>query len=169
MIERTGQRRHGLSLLETLLAATILATVAAAAALPFSAGLQQVQQAARLEQAAWLGAALMDEILAHPFDDPDQPGSYTLGPDTGEIGRASFDNIDDYHGYSEALTGARTSTGSPLSVTDAAGLYRTVTIQYRDLPGQAITPTKLFVEVVINVWDGTANVVSLRRYVTRAY
>ncbi len=169
MIARKRQSRTALSLVETLLAATILATVAAAAALPFSAGLRQVQQAARIEQAAWLGAALMDEILAHPFDDPDQPGVYNLGPDAGESDRASFDNIDDYHGYSEALTGARSASGSPLTATGAAGLYRTVTIQHLDLPGQAVTPTKLFIEIVVSVWDGTTNLVSFRRYVTRAY
>ncbi len=43
---------------------------------------------------------MLDEVLSKPYRDPEDVG--TFGPDGGESGRTQYDNIDDYHGFSES-------------------------------------------------------------------
>ncbi len=160
-------RRTGLTLLETMLAASILAFAATAAAIPFAAGLQQTQEALRLEQASVLAESLMDEIVAHPFDDPNAAGVYTLGPEAGETSRTLFDNIDDYHGYSESSGGAKDFAGN--TITAANGLWRSVTVQYTTVSGQATGLSTVFALVTVTVTDGSRSAVVLKRLVTREY
>jgi MSHA pilin protein MshD len=166
---RDWRRAAGLTLLETMLAAAILAIAATAAAIPFAAGLQQTQEALRLEQAGVLAEALMAEIIAHPFDDPNAAGVYTLGPEAGETNRTLFDNIDDYHGYSEASGGAVDLSGSAIGSPGANGLWRSVTVQYTSVSGQATGLGNVFALVTVTVTDGSPSTYVLKRLVTREY
>lgn len=160
---------RGLTLLETMIAAAILAFAATAVAIPFAAGLQETQEALRLEQAGVLAEALMAEIVAHPFDDPNAPGVYALGPEAGESSRALFDNIDDYHGYSESSGGARDASGNVISAAGASGLWRSVTVQYTTVSGQASGLGNVFALVTVTVMDGSRTTYVLKRLVTREY
>lgn len=168
-LSSSRRRASGLTLLETMLAAAILAFAATAAAIPFAAGLQQTQDSLRLEQAGVLAESLMAEIIAHPFDDPNAAGVYTLGPEAGETSRTLFDNIDDYHGYSESSSGAVDLSGSAITSPGASGLWRSVTVQYTTVSGQATGLGNVFALVTVTVMDGSRSTYVLKRLVTREY
>jgi len=163
---------RGITLLETMLAASILAIAAASATLPFAAGVQEVQQSARLEQAVLLAESLMEEVVTRPFEDPQSLTSRALGPETGETDRTKFDNIDDYHGYSESdqIPRELTTTLSPITATNGAGLWRSVTIQYLMLSGQPSWDQNNAALVTVTVNDGSLGAIyTLSRLVVREY
>lgn len=56
----------------------------------------------RLNQTNLLASSLMEEVLSKHYDEQDQaPFSSNLGPDSGETA-GSFDDIDDYNGYTDS-------------------------------------------------------------------
>jgi Tfp pilus assembly protein PilV len=109
------KRKRALTLFEAMLAASILAVVAVVASQAIVAGQMQTYDALHRQRALTLADSLIDEILRLPYDDPD--GASTPGPESGETTRAAFDNIDDYHGFTEA--GSLTITAGTLM--DATG------------------------------------------------
>jgi prepilin-type N-terminal cleavage/methylation domain-containing protein len=169
MNEASGQsiaRRGGFTLIEALLAATILAVAAAAGALPFVAGTHQAQEAARLEQAVALGQAMMEEILARPCYEPGVRYP-TLGPDAGETTRNLYDNIDDFHGLNESVTGLRNYNNQLITDEACAGLWRDVNVEYVSFANQQSNDTNSYVKVRVRVYDGPETLVTLYRLVAR--
>lgn len=147
------------------MAATILAIISASATLPFVAGVQQVQEAARLDEATALGQTLMEEILGRPFFTPtDRVPS--PGPDAGQ-NRATFDNIDDFHGYAEAPGALRNHKNQAISATWSSTFWRSVSVEYVAIPGQASGDVNSFVRVTVRVWDGNAELVKFARIACR--
>jgi len=74
-------------------------------------------------RATGLGQGLMEQVLSKRYDERLEKvgGNWsTLGPDTGEIPGdvSTFDDVDDFNGFSETLTG------------DLAGFTRSVVVQY---------------------------------------
>jgi hypothetical protein len=88
-------RRHkkALTLVEALMATLILATVAVAVTHAIVAGQMQVYDAGHRAAAMELAEALMDEVVRLPYQDPGGGA---------EAGRADFDNLGDYHGFTES-------------------------------------------------------------------
>lgn len=160
--------RGGFTLIEALIAASILAIVSATAALPFAAGLQQTNEAARLEQAVALGQAMMEEILARPFFDPSDPNA-SLGPELGETSRMDFNNIDDFHGFAETAETLSTFEEADIKDASADGFWRTVTVEYVSFPGlgQAADDVNGLVHVQVRVYHKSALMVTLDRLVSR--
>jgi MSHA pilin protein MshD len=105
---RTMRARPGFTAIEALVAATILAILTASVSGALLAGRAQSKLARDTLSASFLAQSLMDEIMRLPFNDP--LGYTTMGPDGGET-RPTFDNIDDYYGY----------TDGPGTITDIAG------------------------------------------------
>jgi len=106
---RKYRRSRGFSLIEALLASMILAFSAVAVSHALLAGHQLTDAALHHSHAMDLAGATMEEVLRLPYNDPD--GSSNMGPESGETNRTLYDNIDDYHGFSQ-------SAGA---VTDFAG------------------------------------------------
>ena len=148
------------------MATTVLCIVTASSALPFSAGVQQANAAARLEQATAYGQALMEEILGRPFF-PASNRTASPGPDSGETNKTLYDQLDDFDGYTEASTGMRDYLNQPITDSTATGLYRTASVQYISFTGQAANDTNSFVRIIVRVWDGNANLVTLTRVAAR--
>jgi len=72
-----------------------------------------------------LAEALMAEVLAADYADPDQ--TPVFGPESGESGdRTAFDDVDDYDGW--AATPPEDPDGTALTGYD--GWTRTVTVEY---------------------------------------
>jgi len=159
-------RRGGFSLAEALLASTILAITAAAAALPFAAGTQNAQAALELEQAVELGDALMDEILARPFLAPADP-TVALGPDAGETFRKYYNAIDDFHGLTEQGDVLRNYKEVALADASLDGFWRDVAIEYVSFPEQQAGDVNSFVHVQVRVHRGNKLLVTLDRLVSR--
>jgi len=78
-----------------------------------------------IADATFYAQELMEEIKSKRFDENiTPPWSATLGPNSGESGRASFDDVDDFNGYSD---------------TPATGYTRTVAVNYAALSGSTWT------------------------------
>jgi MSHA pilin protein MshD len=103
------RRQRAFTTIEALIAATILAILTAAVSGALMSGRAQSKLARDTLSASFLAQALMDEILRLPFDDPQ--GYSTMGPGPGET-RPTFDNVDDYYGYTD---------GGATAITDLAG------------------------------------------------
>ncbi len=157
------RRPHGLTLMESLLAATVLAGATTSMLWPFVAGAQAQQEAQRQAVAACLAQELMEEILSKPFHDPQGPSA--PGPEEGERTRAQFDNADDYHGYAEAAGEVAAFDGEVSDDPTAADLGRSVTATYVYVPGQDTSGEASFLTVTVTVERGGAAVVRLTRLV----
>ena len=102
-------RDRGLTLVESMMALAVLSFAVLAVNFAVVAGQTHARAGDSSIRAIELAQDLLEEILALPYDDPD--GASTLGPEAAETSRLSFDNADDFHGYSE----------SPGSITDFTG------------------------------------------------
>ncbi len=156
----------GFTLVEALLASTVLAIIAVTAALPFTAGVQHAQEAGRLEQAVELGEALMEEVLARPFLAPDE-GLASPGPDGGDTSRDHYDNVDDFHNLSETLSDLRDFRNERLEEEAVRDFRREVSVQYVTFPGQDPDDVDSLVHVQVRVYYKTALLVRLDRIVSR--
>lgn len=101
--------RKAVSLVEAMIAMVVLSITTVALSTALNAGAQQAAAAADLRRATELAEAMMEEVLALPYNDPD--GASALGPESGET-RTTFDNVDDYHNLTEATGAVATSTGA---------------------------------------------------------
>lgn len=102
-------RQTGFTLMEVLFALTVLGIAIAAMAQAGSTGQKATYEALRELRAMSLAEAMMEEIISLPYDDPE--GTTTLGPDAGEVARTSYDNIDDFHGFTESRGSCRDMSG----------------------------------------------------------
>jgi len=164
-MRRTGGHRQGFTLAEGLLASTVLAVAAGAMLLPFTVGARNNTVVVRQAVAVSLAEALLEEILVKPFYDPDGPSN--PGPEPGESGRDRFDNIDDYHDYTEAAGQLCDTTGSPITGASLAGYSRHATVNYLRLPGDPDDEDPTVVRVTVEVRRNGALVHRLSRLVGR--
>jgi Tfp pilus assembly protein PilV len=163
-MKRPGpHHRAAFTLVEALMAATILAMAIFGILVPFTVGAQNQQADARGTLAVNLAQELMEEILSKPFYDPQ--GASNPGPETGETTRNLFDNIDDYNGYSEPDGGIVDHDGNIVSDSIAKGLTRQADCAYVYVAGQDQATSATFIRVTVTVsYKGTA-LVSLKRLV----
>lgn len=96
-------RNDGLTLVECLIASTILAASVIAICQAVVAGQMANRHALHNQRAVALAEALAEEVISLPYTEPD--GVQTPGPDDGESAgnRGTFDNADDYHGFNEEV------------------------------------------------------------------
>lgn len=155
------RRRNGFTLAEALIAATVLAVAVTAITMPFTAAAQNQLDDARLTLAGSWGQGLMEEILDKPFDDPDGPSD--PGPESGETTRSKFDNIDDYHGFSESPGQMTVPGGQVVADPAAEGLSRAVTAEYVYVAGQDTSAPPDFIRVIVTVRYASTTLVTLTR------
>lgn len=96
----TTRRVRGFSLIEVLIATSILSFATIAIVEAVTAGQAVTLDALHRARADALAESLLEEVLSKPYADPD--GDAGFGPDAGETTRGDFDNVDDYHGYLES-------------------------------------------------------------------
>lgn len=147
----SAPRARGFTLVEAVLAMVILSI--AALAMSQSLGFAFTHSSDGLWQARTvaLAEAYLEEAAARRYDEATPPGGVPpcsaatiactgIGPDAGET-RATFDDVDDYHGLSEA---------PPL---DAQGNIRTPFASYRvDMSVRYLTTTEV---TALNLDDPT--------------
>ena len=104
--KRSGARPHhvaaapGFTLIEAALGSLIVGTLFVAALHTVAASrTTHASQAARA-QALLLAQSLMDEVLAQPYEDPDQTPVFGKEPGESAQFRVALDDIDDYRDYS---------------------------------------------------------------------
>jgi MSHA pilin protein MshD len=155
-----GPRQRGFTAFETLLAAAILAIVSAAVSGALSAGRMQSRNAQDTVHASMLARALMDEIIRLPYTDPH--GYTNLGPDPGENTRSQYDNIKDYHGYTDGPTNLSDLAGN-VYPSELQGFTRSVVMTPTTLtpPGWPMGPTGLL--ITLTVQKNGVTLVTLQR------
>lgn len=157
-------RSRALTLAESLLATILLATTVTVVVGAVLAGHQQTCEAGDTRRAVALVEAMMEEILALPYDDPD--GASAPGPEAGESSRAAFDNIDDYHGYSEAAGAVADAAGSPYPA--AYAVYdRSVTIAAASIRPTGFATAAPGLSVTVSVGHTGRTVASASRFVAQ--
>lgn len=162
----TGHSKHrpaGFTLAESLLAAVVLMTAILAITLPFAVGARAEQIDARMCLAVNLAEEMMEEILSKPFDDPH--GASLPGPETGETRRGRFDNIDDYHGYSEGPGQIADGHSAVIDTPASQNLSRSVSAQYVYVSGQDTSEPPTFIRVNVTVTHRAVPLVELTRLV----
>jgi len=98
-------RRFGFTLVEAMVATTITALAGAVLLLAVETSLQTTADATDSAIAEGIARQLVDEIMGHPYMDPDSDTPYQM-PLTASLwewfgqGRERFDDTDDYNGYS---------------------------------------------------------------------
>jgi len=156
-----------MTLMEALLASSMLAMGASAILLPFSAGAQSEAEDARRTVALYLGRELMEEILSKPFDDPQ--GSTAVGPDAGETSRALFDNIDDYDrykdGYGQSISSIVGMNGQTIEGIAVEKLWRKARVRYVHVSGQDTGDDPNFVRIEVKMKYDTDEILKLTRLV----
>jgi len=139
----------------------IVPMAVAAIAVAVVAGQGQALAALRQTRASALGESLMDEIAALPYADPS--GTSIPGPEAGETSRSLFDNMDDYHGYTEAA-GTLADRASLLYGSEYQGFSRQVTCAAatQTVPGFGSVEG---LSITVTVRDGTETALTITRFV----
>ncbi|MEQ1879575.1 MAG: type II secretion system protein [Burkholderiales bacterium] len=118
---RTSALERGISLIELVMFIMIISIGIAGLLLVFSTTTRRSADPLIQKQMLSMAEALLEEVQSKPFTycDPDDAGAATagaavlgagncqttvevLGPEAGEISRATFDNVSDYNGLSLA-------------------------------------------------------------------
>ncbi len=93
-------------------------------------GMSVVAQCRSAEQATGrlLADGLMAEVLAKAYEDPDTTPRFGLESGESSVSRAAFDDVDDYHGWSESPPEFPDGATMP----DLTGWQRTVAVDWVD-------------------------------------
>ena len=156
-------RRHGaFTLAEVLIASVVLAIAAAALTQAIVAGQVQTSEALRDWRAVSLAEALLEEVLALPYDDPQ--GASAPGPEAGENSRASFDNCDDFHGFTETAGNLTDATGAAYGQTFQI-FSRSVTAAYTTQTPPGLGGPINGLDVTVTVTDDRQTTWSISRFI----
>jgi len=148
--------------MESLIASSILSFAVLAVLQPIVAGQSQSTHALNEMRALALAEAMIEEVLSRPYFDPD--GASVVGPDGGETNRTQFDNIDDYHGFTEAVGQVRDANNQTYPITFNR-FGRSVTCAYttQDLPDLGGVTSGIVITVTVR--DNASHTWELARFV----
>ena len=139
-------RRHGLTIVECLVAMTILSVIVLVTCHTLAAGHEHIHYGDRVATAARLGSDMLEEIAARDYRDPVTPANF--GPEAGEA-RAQFDDVDDYNGYAEAAGSVKDFAGNAYPADEqvfsrrvmVTATTKTIPDLGRDFPGVLVAVT----------------------------
>jgi Tfp pilus assembly protein PilV len=154
-------RRGGLTLIDAMLSIVILNIVVLALTYTVVSGHQQVRVGADSAHAMTLARDLMEEVISREYSEPD--GDTTLGPDLGELARADFDDIDDYHNYAQAA-GALTDVAGDTLGEPWQKYSRSVTVAADTIDVTDLGMTVHGKTVTVTVTDGNNSTWTLTRF-----
>jgi len=155
-------RPCGFTLFEVMLALGVIVFVVAALTRAVVAGQAQAYTMAHHARAVTLAEAIMDEVLAKPYADPQ--GDATPGPDPGETQRDQFDNADDYDGWIEAAGDLRDAAGG-LYPSAYQRFSRSVSAGYETRSISGFSSDQTGLAVVVRVTDDGGGVWEVRRFI----
>ncbi len=155
------------TLIESLLAAAILAMSITAVTIPFTSAAKNEQINARKTVATSFAQELMEEILTRSFEDSQPSSARNPGPEGDEYSRCDFDNIDDYDGYTDKPAETSVLGGEISKHPSAMDLVRKVTTEYVYVTGQEISGEPEFIRILVEITYHQRSIVRLSRLVFR--
>ena len=168
-MRNTKKRGRGaFTLVESMVASTILAVAVIGLVGPLTASSQQSEVMAQSSMALSLGRQLINEIASKPYTEPN--GTIATGPQSGQTSRGQYDSIGDYNGYSDSTTAMKAVDGTSLSFGLGNDMYtRSVSVQYVKSPGGAAAgTTSNYALVTVTVTPPAGPSVQLSRFITNA-
>ncbi len=153
--------RRGVTLVEAIVATVVLSVAVAAVSTALIAGTQQAYASVDAKRATQLAQAMMEEILAQPYNDPE--GATGFGADAAETSRADFDNIDDYHGLTET-TGTISDKNGNAYPNEYASFGRNVTITSASMQPAGFSAAVTGVTITVSVTQNDIEVFSVSRF-----
>ena len=145
--------RAGLTVVECLIALTILSVTVLAATMTLSAGAQHDRRGDLASIAARLGRDMLEEITSREYREP--VTAPVFGRETGETGRALFDDVDDYHNFDEPRGTLTNFAGVMYAPSDQQfGRFTRVTSTSVNVTDLGRTVNGLTVEVTLTSGSG---------------
>jgi hypothetical protein len=122
------------------------------------------------QRKARLASDLIEQILTKPFHDPDGSAyDYSPGPDAGETTFGQFDNLDDFHGYTESQGQIKDAGGTLFTDPAYFNFSRSATCEYVTVPQQPLQskPEKCnFILVTVQVYYSGRPIAKIQRLVS---
>lgn len=150
---------------EVLIASSIMAVAVAAISQAVSTGQVQTHVALHEMRANQLAEALMEEIIALPYNDPDGGGA--IGPESGEVQPSQFDNVDDFHGFSETIGQVKDLAGNSYP-SSFSRFGRSVSVQTSSVTAAQLGGTFDGLNVVVTITDNNGQTWTLSRFIPQS-
>ena len=148
-----GRAPRGLTVIETLLAITVLEVAVLAVSFAVVAGRDRAVAADGAMRGVDVAEHLLEHVLAVPYQDPD--GASTLGPEIGETGIDAFDNADDFHGYTDQVGDPPGTPGGHRFTRTVMMTVGTETVTGLDVPISGLVVTVTTVDDAARSWSIT--------------
>lgn len=137
LFETSGCRRRsdGFSMAEVVMTTAVVGVMLVAALESVAVAKRSEVRTGAVERGALLAQAMLSEVLSCAYAEPGSVGS-AVARESGEAGRATFDDVDDYHDWSESPP--QNLDGTPMTGWERWG--RRVTVEWvhaDDLTGPA--------------------------------
>ena len=165
----SAPRRRAFSLVEAAIATVLVGGLLVTSLNLLGASRMTQARYADREQALILAEDLLGEVLARPYEDPDDGVSVNLGLELGETLalRVGLDDADDYDGYAEAPP--RDADGA--AIPGASGFRRAVQVAYvdPDALNTAVADDRGVKRIVVVVERGDTELCRLTGYHTAAW
>ncbi len=125
---RNSRCSSGFTLIEAAISTVIVSVMFVAALNTVGAARVAQHKAALVGRGRTFASALMQEILQQSYQEPG--ATWVFGREAGEsdTSRAAYDDVDDYHGWTESPPVAKDGTALP----NSANWSRTVTVEWVD-------------------------------------
>ncbi|MEM7624241.1 MAG: hypothetical protein AAF333_01295 [Planctomycetota bacterium] len=166
---RPSRPARAFTLVETALATVLVGGLFVVAMNMVGASRVTQSRYAERDQALLLAEDLLQEVLTRPYEDPGDPDGVVFGIELDETltVRASLDDADDYHAYSESPPADVEGNAIP----GAAGFTRAVQVQWVELddPKTVASAETGLKRVTVAVSKGGRPTVILRAYLTSAW
>jgi prepilin-type N-terminal cleavage/methylation domain-containing protein len=158
---------RGFTLAEAMMAVVVLSIAAAGVLLPFSSGAVVRAEGMRRTLSAKLASDLIEQIVVKPFRDPDgSTYDYNLGPDEGETTFGEFDNLDDFHGYSEPQGQVKDAGGTVFTDSNYSNFSRSVSCEYVYVPQESRTTSPKYILITVRVQYNGKQMASISRLIS---
>lgn len=158
------RRERCFTLVEALVALTVLSIAVTAIVTPVTVAIDHKTRAAKQTLAVLLAEQLIEDCLSQDTFSFDEPA--VLGPSGDETTRTRYDEVSDYHYVFEMPSRFGPIFGGGVQGSDyPPNFARWMWLQPVYLPGQRDFYPPDFVMLTVRVWDGTEELVVLRRLV----
>ncbi len=161
-----GIKQRGFTLAEAMMAVVVLSIASAGVLLPFSSGAAVQAEGMRRTLGSRLASNLIEEIVTRPFHDPDgSTYDYNPGPEAEETTFGEFDNLDDFHGYSEPQGQVKDADGTVFTDPAYINFSRNASCEYVYVPQESGTTAPKFILITVQVQYNGRRIAAINRLV----